>query len=53
MSTRHMELACCEGLYKNIDWDSRAAREIWGHGTDNKAIPDDVKDQIKRTCSIF
>ncbi|KAL8747440.1 MAG: hypothetical protein Q9190_000701 [Brigantiaea leucoxantha] len=42
------KIASQEGLYKNVDWNSQAAREIWGHGTGNKAIPDNVKDQIKQ-----
>lgn len=47
------KIASQDGLYKNIDWNSQAAKDIWGHGAGNKAIPDDVKDQIKRTCSTF
>ena len=32
------KIASQEGLYKNIDWNSQAAKDIWGHGTGNKAI---------------
>jgi hypothetical protein len=42
------KLAKQEALWKNIDWDSPAARDIWGHGTGNKAITDERKKQIQR-----
>jgi len=45
------KLAQQEALWKDIDWDSQAAKEIWGHGTGNKEIFDNVKLQIKRKCS--
>ena len=44
-------LAQQEALWKNVDWDSTAAKEIWGHATDNKRmISDNTKAQIKRKC---
>jgi hypothetical protein len=42
------KLAKQEALWKIIDWDSPAARDIWGHGTGNKAVTDERKKQIQR-----
>lgn len=42
-------LAQQKELCDNIDWNSPAALEIWGHSTDDrKAVQDDRKKQIKR-----
>ena len=45
------KLAQQEALWKEINWNSQAAKEIWGHGTGNKEILDNVKLKIKRKCS--
>ena len=42
------KLAKQEALWKDIDWNSPAAKEIWGHGTGNKGVSDERKTQIKR-----
>lgn len=42
------KLADQKALWDNIDWDSPAAKEIWGHGAGDKAVFDNVKLQIKR-----
>lgn len=44
------KLAQQEALWKEIDWNSQAAKEIWGHGTGEAEILDNVKLQIKRKC---
>ena len=42
-------LAQQKTLWENIDWDSPAAQEIWGHATDDrKKVLDNIKPQIKR-----
>ncbi|KAL9106050.1 MAG: hypothetical protein Q9227_008893 [Pyrenula ochraceoflavens] len=42
-------LAGEDSVYKNLDWNSPAARDIWGHSSDpSKALSDDTKKQIKR-----
>ena len=47
------KLANQESLWKDIDWNSQAAKDIWGHSTNKrKAIPDDVRSQIKRKSSV-
>lgn len=43
-------LAKQEALWKNIDWNSQAAKDIWGHGGGNTAVTDDRKKQIQREC---
>lgn len=46
-------LADQDALWKDIDWDSPAAKEIWGHATNGKkVILDNIKQQIKRKCSL-
>ena len=46
-------LANQETLWKDINWDSPAAKDIWGHATDDrKAVLDNVKLQIKRKCFL-
>ncbi|KAL8637973.1 MAG: hypothetical protein Q9228_004832, partial [Teloschistes exilis] len=43
------KLASQEALWKNIDWDSAAAKDIWGHATDEKKmLLDNIKPQIKQ-----
>lgn len=43
------KLANQEALWKDIDWNAPAARDIWGHATDDrKAVLDSVKLQIKQ-----
>lgn len=43
------KLADNKALYDSIDWVSQAAKEIWGHSTDDrKAVQDDRKKQIKQ-----
>ncbi len=42
------KLAKQEALWKSIDWNSPAAKEIWGKGAGNKAVTDDRKTQIQR-----
>ncbi|KAG8531808.1 uncharacterized protein KY384_003444 [Bacidia gigantensis] len=41
-------LAQQKSVWDDIDWDSQAAQEIWGHATDDrKKVLDSVKPQIK------
>lgn len=43
------KLASQEELYKDIDWTSQAALDIWGHSTDpRKQLSDDTKAEIKQ-----
>ena len=43
------KLANQPSVYKNIDWNSQAAKEFWGHSTDPKmAISDKTKSEIKQ-----
>ena len=42
------KLAKQKALWEDIDWESQAAKEIWGHGSGNKAVTDDRKKQIQR-----
>ena len=37
-------LAQQEAPWKNVDWDSTAAKEIWGHATNNKRM---ISDNFK------
>ena len=47
-------LADQKALWKDIDWDPPAARDIWGHSDDpRKAVLDNIKPQIKRQCSFL
>ncbi|PIA96168.1 hypothetical protein CB0940_10524 [Cercospora beticola] len=39
-------LAQQKGLYQNTDWNSQAAREIWGHSSATP-ISDEIKNQIQ------
>jgi hypothetical protein len=41
-------LAKQEALWKNIDWNSQAVKDIWGHGEGRKALTDERKTQIQR-----
>jgi hypothetical protein len=54
-SFKHFEtLAGQKALYDDdIDWNSQAALDIWGHSTDDrKAVQDDRKLQIKRKSLV-
>ncbi|KAL9583439.1 MAG: hypothetical protein Q9212_002704 [Teloschistes hypoglaucus] len=43
------KLASLEALWKNVDWDSPAAKDVWGHTTDEKKVLlDNIKPQIKQ-----